>query len=478
MIQSKSAIQMQYPLLIPRRPFEINSSTFNDTAPIWFIQRIVRNLLNEHDLSPLFHIEEQNHSTRYIPKESIVRRREAVIFQLESGQLTHIDIRTFMTTFKDLFSTFNDASEYLAELPFVFHLIPFAISRSWISTLGNKYTQILEAQDYVDCATDIPADLPRYTRDSILELIIHRVIGSDSLSPENLCQADSFVLTIPHYNRECVVLFDLAKTQATSQWQAYRETPRTDLKFQMADIFTAIPPDRPVLRTVANAEGVEGATAEHFWAVISELETQNEADFSAFWGKRVLSRQQNHWEALEAIEDVKLHDQLAELLATYLKKELVTDMIAKARSQGLACSRKTQKNILKLEAALKLGKKDLTGTLASIEKLSKRQDMGEMDTVSLEETKKVLVGDMVRRMQKPKTDGPLLFLTLVGVLFARHYPGVIYATGKFAPKLLKLLKPKLSAEDYEELEAWKESAKVGTLGADEQKTMNQMLGEG
>jgi hypothetical protein len=77
-------------------------------------------------------------------------------------------------------------------------------------------------------------------------------------------------------------------------------------------------------------------------------------------------------------------------------------------------------------------------------------------------------------MQKPKTDAPLMFLSLVLVLFSRNHPGVIYATGKFAPKLLKQLKAQLSSEDYEEAERLKELAKTGKLAKDDRDRMVHM----
>lgn len=94
-------------------------------------------------------------------------------------------------------------------------------------------------------------------------------------------------------------------------------------------------------------------------------------------------------------------------------------------------------------------------------------------------SKATMLGDMARRMQKQrKSDGPLLFLTLVVFLFAKHNAGVVYATGKFAPKLLRHLKPKLNKEQYAQLEAWKEAARAGTLSAEDRDGMKKMVEAG
>jgi hypothetical protein len=79
-------------------------------------------------------------------------------------------------------------------------------------------------------------------------------------------------------------------------------------------------------------------------------------------------------------------------------------------------------------------------------------------------------------MQKQKkSDGPLLFLTLAVFLFAKHNVGVVYATGKFAPKLLKQLKGSLDADEFAQMEAWKEAAKAGTLSAEDRDAMKRMV---
>jgi hypothetical protein len=88
-----------------------------------------------------------------------------------------------------------------------------------------------------------------------------------------------------------------------------------------------------------------------------------------------------------------------------------------------------------------------------------------------------MLDDMLRRFKKQKaSDGPVLFLTLVVVLFAKQHDGVVYATGKFAPKLLKLLKGKLEDEQYEQVERWKEAAKTNSLTAEDKAAMAKMAG--
>jgi hypothetical protein len=173
-----------------------------------------------------------------------------------------------------------------------------------------------------------------------------------------------------------------------------------------------------------------------------------------------------------------LHDQLSELLAAYIQKELVPETISKARTQNLILSRKTKKNIAKLETTMTSNKGDSNSILSTLDKFTKKQNISYTSS-STNEFKNTMIQDMQRRMAKQQqkaSDGPVLFLTLVVVLFAKHHDGVVYATGKYAPKLLKQLKGKLEAEQYEQLEKWKEAAKAGTLGKEDREEMGRMAG--
>jgi hypothetical protein len=220
----------------------------------------------------------------------------------------------------------------------------------------------------------------------------------------------------------------------------------------------------------------ERSLNEVFSNEILELEKQNEADFADFWVDRIITRAAIYAEGLPAVEDQKLQTQLSELLAQYLQKELVPNTISKATLQGLLLSRKSRKNIQKLEVALSAGSMDLPALIVSLDKFNKKQAIEAPTGPALEACKATMLGDMARRMQKQKkSDGPLLFLTLVVFLFAKHNAGVVYATGKFAPKLLKQLKTVLDAEQYAQLEVWKEAAKAGTLSAEDRDAMKQMI---
>jgi hypothetical protein len=74
-----------------------------------------------------------------------------------------------------------------------------------------------------------------------------------------------------------------------------------------------------------------------------------------------------------------------------------------------------------------------------------------------------------------KPHDPLLFLTLVVVLHARYHEGVVYATGKYAPKIMKGLKEDVGEEVYAKLEGWKEDVRTGKLGVEGRSGMSEMM---
>ncbi len=201
--------------------------------------------------------------------------------------------------------------------------------------------------------------------------------------------------------------------------------------------------------------------------------------------ERITSRCHLYNEGLVAVEDQKLRDQLTELSVTFIQKELIPDAITKARSLGLVLSRKTRKNLEKLDSKISssaiakidtLIPMDMPTLTTTLDRFRTKQGIDSPTASALEEAKVTMLQDMKRRMQKQrKSDGPVLFLTLVIILFANQYPGVIYATGKFAPKLLKQLKAHMPEDLYQKVEAWKEAAKTNTLSAEDREEMKKIV---
>ena len=288
-------------------------------------------------------------------------------------------------------------------------------------------------------------------------------------------QIGNILLTSTTHESERTALLDYATSDATTQWEQMNSDPTKEAKFSLPNIAKSVADDNPIGKAMIKERATEKALEEQFWNKITQFEVENEAAFSTFWTERATSRVTVYNDGLSGVEDQRLRDQLTELFAQYVQKELIPDVLSKARSRGHVLSRKSRKNTQKLETALQADGLDVPAILSSIDKFSRKQSIPSMDTTAMEAAKQTMMSDMVRRMQKQKkSDGPLLFLTLVVLLLARHGSGIVYATGKFAPKLLKQLKPVVGAEQYAALEKWKDAAKSGSLNADDREEMKKM----
>lgn len=295
---------------------------------------------------------------------------------------------------------------------------------------------------------------------------------------QNLAQTSrlgNFITTQEQLDKAQAALLDLAKNDAAAPFLQLRDSPGKEVKFSLSNITARIPDGDPFQLALAEEKATERLLDEQFWVTVSEHETQNESDFSVFWLERVVSRFHIYTKGLIAVAEPKLREQLDELFVSYVRKELFPDGISKSRSQSLVLSRKTRKNMSRLESALIAGKFDLQVAHTSLNRFNRKQGIEDLDRPKLDEAKKTMMGDMTRRMQKQKqSDGPVLFLTLILIQTAKNFEGVVYATGKFAPKLLKQLKPVIEPEQYDQLEKWKEAAKAGTLSAEDRQGMKEM----
>lgn len=329
----------------------------------------------------------------------------------------------------------------------------------------------------------ITPEVPGEIEELVLDNVTQKVLTTVSDDGKAALRIGNFLVTDKTYQSMQQAVLSIAELQAKLQWDSLRDTPDKDPKFQMADVLAVTAEkrdasgDTQVLHVVAQQKESEVAAAEQFSVTISDLESKNENDFSMFWAEKVSQRVYNYREGLKSIDETKLNEQLSDLLSSYLQKDLLPDAVSKSRSQGLQRSRRTRKNVNRFEATLKTSKSDVTSILSTLEKFGKKQGIAETEVEAAEAAKKVSIQDMVRRMQKPKTDAPSMFLSLVVILFAKHHRGVVYATGKFAPKLLKQLKTKLGDGGYEQVEKWKELAKAGTLSKEDRTAMVQMAEE-
>ena len=234
-------------------------------------------------------------------------------------------------------------------------------------------------------------------------------------------------------------------------------------------------------------QGAPPASAHAFWqsvatAVhetgnleIARLKADARSDFCSLWQEKVTQRIQLYREALETIGDAKLKQQLQGPAVSYVIKEIIPDTLAQAEVLKLVrgndelqqAVEKLKKKLSRFTESSSSQESPLRSLGAIIEQsVLKKLDLDWLAAEPLSEGKTSLINSIVRSMQKD-SDGPRLFLSLMTVLFSQYKRGVIYATGRFAPRLLKLLKDDISVEQYSRLEELKDLVKSGQVtGAD------------
>ncbi|KAF2856465.1 hypothetical protein T440DRAFT_382628 [Plenodomus tracheiphilus IPT5] len=442
--------------------------------PLWFALRVLRDVLASNNLTDAYFFKEDLDGAQCYPKKLIEQNRDAVVADLRSGKLAYVDLQAFQTDFAELHSNIRDAAEYVRTAAEVDIVETFAISKANRSSVIKDCTKSLAEEGHIDLA-QVLVKFPGTAQNSTSQDLIRDIMASyQDESGAQAHRVGDFLLKPESYDSERRVLLDYADVDAGLQWKQMQENQEKEVGYSLANVTGLITKEQRILGSLIKEKAVEKAVEERFWMIISQQESQNEVQFSEFWNERVHSRLQIYQDGLDKVSDEKLRDQLSEILSVYAK-ELILESVTKARSQGLVLSRKTRKNAVTVEDLLKQEDSSIASVLSALKKFNKKQGIEPLNAAKAVETKQNIVNDLVRRMQKQKkSDGPVLFLTLVLILFAKHNDGVVYATGKFAPKLLKQLKAVLPAEQYEQIEKWKEAAKTSSLTVEDRAAMKGM----
>ena len=215
--------------------------------------------------------------------------------------------------------------------------------------------------------------------------------------------------------------------------------------------------------------GLGDRAVESFNRTLTELEKDGDDQFAVLWRSRVVDKVRLHAQALTQLADEALRAQLEEVLLSYVAGELIPSTITRARSKGLVRGSRLKSRVAKLQAAVEKGPKD---ALSELEKLNTQLEIQAYTKGDLINRRDAYLKDMVALMMKDG-DAARLFIRLIIVLLAREGEGALYATGKFAPKLVKVLKPHVEEADAAWLEQVKSSIKTGTVSDEMREEMRE-----
>lgn len=214
---------------------------------------------------------------------------------------------------------------------------------------------------------------------------------------------------------------------------------------------------------------IKSTASASFDERIAELENENQSQLEAMWKSRVAIPVNLHEQALQTLEPSPLKEGLQDLLCRHIAQDLVPNALKKLQSKGLIRSPYAQKQVERLQDATKQLSisKELT-------KFTQKMKLTPPSEDDLSQARIKLLQDLSDSMAKD-SDGPRLFLsTVIALMSSKHEKGMFYATGKFAPRLLKTLKASLNAEHVATLERIKDAVKAGTVSEDDRVEMRTM----
>jgi hypothetical protein len=227
--------------------------------------------------------------------------------------------------------------------------------------------------------------------------------------------------------------------------------------------------DAQLMDELWSALALGDRAVEAFNSALLDLEKESDGQFVALWQARVVDKARLHAQALTQLAGEALRAQLEEVLQSYISGELIPSTITRAKSKGLLRSSRLKSRMTKLQAAVDKGPKD---SLAELEKLNTQLGIPEYSNADLISRRDAYLKDMVALMMKDG-DAARLFIRLIIVLLARQSEGALYATGKFAPKLLKALGPHIDEADAAWLEQVKGAIKAGTVSDEMREDMRK-----
>jgi hypothetical protein len=228
-------------------------------------------------------------------------------------------------------------------------------------------------------------------------------------------------------------------------------------------------------------DGISTAATNAFNTRLTDLQNESQDQFVSLWRSRVVLKLSLYSQGLISLQPSPLKDQLSDLLSTYLIQDLIPNAIKRAKTKGLIRTPHLIKQVTKLEAIISPEKKEKEKDKSphdALAKFSKKIGLEQPTSTEISAAKKEHLKDMLAAMQKD-TDAPRLFLSLVIILVVSRRDGVVYATGKFAPRLLKVVRGEFGEgeEVLERVEEIKDVVKKGEVDGEVRKEMRAIAGK-
>ncbi|KAF2460663.1 hypothetical protein BDY21DRAFT_170935 [Lineolata rhizophorae] len=428
---------------------------------------------------------------RFVPKTYLEKELNSLFDKLGSGEMVFCTVNYLKSTFDDLFRTpEEDIWDYLSSrAKDTIFLGDSIVSRAWFDNAVEECRVEVAEKGFANLA-NLLDPIPEDWKQRVFEVIGHKIeefLGTDA-DTTGIEEIYPFFTRKDQFNQAPQRLFDATIQQAHEQWDQAPPKTSTECTINIEQIMESVANTlnlpMAIVQQVSTQE-LETGIKSCFRKQISELEAEADTQLAIFWRDRVLLRLRLYEQGLTTIDaEPKLQTQLKELLFTYVTKDMIPDHINKVAAKRLLRSATARKQTEKLRAGVKECSKTRNGDVSvDLQALHKLHDhfaaklhVKAPNEADLVEGKESLIHDMIRSMNSD-TDAPKLFLTLMVVLLSKRHDGLVYATGQFVPKLLKVLKKSMDNEKYERLDALKEAVKAGSLQSDAWAEMKKIAEE-
>jgi hypothetical protein len=472
----------------------------------------IRKVLDECGLLRDGQLEEQNGSLVFVPDSSLRQQFETEAEKLRSGQTCHASIASFAAYLpqdSDATRSVRNLLEERLKDDAKFWDLTVASTRWWddliqdiCNTIEDRgwvkpVRMVLAVLGAKPCSTlltllkEVHPTLPSSSTDALqmrqqlLAEISNRLESRQVVYRSITSKGNTYFLT-RNLEDKCLSRGkDIAPVVARRHFESGNEKTSDDEVWK-DEYFLSFPEE--IRRDLSKT--FKDEIRNSYDAELGSLRTMAQRELVELWTARISTRSHLHVEAADTVEstDAKLTTQLREALFDYLVLDAIPDFIKIAEKQHcFQASRKVMKesgkfrdSITNLAAQIKAAgnekdqdpDRDLKALREAIDTFAQKSSIASPTSEDLASRKQSLCAEIANRMQKD-SDGPRLFLSLLIVLLAQSLPGVTYATGKMAPRLLKVLKAigGVTEADALKLEGWKEEVRKGKVSSETRQAM-------
>ncbi|KAK3079053.1 hypothetical protein LTS18_005865, partial [Coniosporium uncinatum] len=430
-------------------------------------------------------LDEGETNIKFQPEALLLTARESLVAGLRTGERPVVLLSELMELLPSLYSDERRVEDFLREEldTTVAFIDGAALSTTWMDFYVSKWSKVLDDKGYIK-ALDLSeeslnglAALDREQKNSILLRHSAAVFRQDRGDSQMV--VGIYIVSIEWVSRLKREACDRAKRLGQELWLDGVGTSVQDTYLRNPTIVEKalathdLPPD--LQSALLNEDKIfeKRTIYEGFEMEIRRLENDVQEQFVMMWRDRITSRLQLYEASIESLDAEPLQEQLSDLLHEHIINELVPEVIKRAETRNLIRSIRTKEQLEKLKVQLNKDQPSSKTIMSALDRFASKLELKAQDPPELASKKDIMLSDMVKSMRKDD-DGPRLFLIAVLCLLAKNKGGIVYATGKFAPKLMRMLKSDMDAQQYTRLERLKDAVKAGTLSNDDREELRAL----